>query len=179
RTGRTGRRGESGQAWTLVNPKQRKRFNGLLKAHKISAKALPIPSKVQILERVLQRQIEEPSTAIEAEISQDIRELTERMLKSLAPEQTQQLLRSFLYRELRTMQAHENQDLAPTPEEYKNASGDTLNSRERRERKRWENRGFRRSRKNQPPRQKKRTWKKVKPKKGAKNKATGRSTSSK
>ena len=112
RTGRTGRAGEKGQAWTIVSPRNSRRFQMEMQQLDLKMNALELPNRPDILEKIAEREIVELEKRGKNEASRRVRRITDRVLNSLEPDEIQVLLRGFLQRQLEGTNAYNSYDIA-------------------------------------------------------------------
>lgn len=115
RTGRTGRAGASGLAWTFVSARRLRAFRSLLKEAKINATEEKIPTPVDIKQRRLDRKLKEILEAAPVKIDANIEHDVEKMVAGLNSEQLIGALKNVLLRNVSEVRAFEVKGFSEQP----------------------------------------------------------------
>lgn len=119
RTGRTGRAGEIGKAWTMITPRNFRRYWGQMRQLKLDPERLEVPSQRQTLAQIAQREIQELYQHAEEHPVRNIRRICDQLLQDLPHEDAMRLLRGFVYRQLARNHACDTWGVAATEDDLK------------------------------------------------------------
>ncbi len=125
RTGRTGRAGDHGKAWSIVTPRNIRRYWFQMRDLKLEPKRLKIPSQFDILAKVTEHEVNKLRKTTES--PRAIRRMIDRVLEEISEEEAHDLLREHLRRKLETTDAFnaneiEDHSLEFTPDRPRNHS---------------------------------------------------------
>ncbi len=112
RTGRTGRAGEKGRAWTLITPRNYRRYWDHMRELGLRPERLAVPSHNEILTSAAVRELSALEEQSRVTVERRIRRVANQLLEEIPPETAKELLRGFLHQSLLNKQAHHTYGVA-------------------------------------------------------------------
>lgn len=123
RCGRTGRAGASGLAWTLVTPRDIRLFINLMREVKITPELCAIPDRVDIIERVTQREIQSLTNQISNDVAPALMDVIDRALNAIPMESAHAILGGFLAQRIAGYEIYNSETIRCTGELTMNNRG--------------------------------------------------------
>lgn len=110
RSGRTGRAGASGIAWSIVTPKEIRTFVQLMRQLKINPELIAIPDRIEILKRVAEREVQSLLKPIGNEIKK-LNDVVDKTLEAVPAEAARSILAGFLSQRLSNLEIFDSNEI--------------------------------------------------------------------
>ncbi len=112
RSGRTGRAGEDGRAWTIITPRNFRRYWSFMNELRIKPTRLEVPTHNEILKSVGIRELSNLTEFSDHPAERRIRRVVNQILEDIPQEMAMELLRGYLYQQMTQAQAHHTYHIA-------------------------------------------------------------------
>jgi ATP-dependent RNA helicase DeaD len=114
RSGRTGRAGATGMAWTIVTPRHARLFESILRQTKIKPEKWEIPHAGVILKKHVAAVVESITVSTKTEVDERFDKVLSKALDNLTDEEKNKTLRTLLSRQLKKLETYDLESIIPT-----------------------------------------------------------------